>query len=491
MHETCDTKFEPMDESRHAELDAMDETRDAELGRQLEAFGEPEHGPAYWRDVRQAVAKTRRPSFGGRLRASFAPRRVRLALAAAAVAVVAAATLLVGLPGSEGPQSVSAAEVLRNALAARSSLQTWQADGFIEWFDAGLWKEYHAYATRRFHVVQAAGGSGYETYDLVMVAGHRLADRQIEVYDATTGIAIGYDGSERTWGAEKNGPLGSPDAGGIPLIDAPTAIRVLAASGALHLDETVVAGRAAWTVTCPEDELAGLPPSGEDRPVYTVTVDKETWQPLAVQEVRDGRVTFRVRYSNVRVNEPLADDAFTLELPPGVHVKPEDKGFHRFTLDEAATRPGVTPLVPDFVPSGYERSDVAVADSSVIERAIENIDVSFTTRYVFALAYRRGFDWLTVTTRIVRDPDYTWDIDLCEEYDQDWSSRARVEVPIASGAFAGTTARILEVSVTSVPHLWAVKDGVLLTIAGIATADELLEVAESLEVYPGPSPAAE
>ena len=44
---------------------------------------------------------------------------------------------------------------------------------------------------------------------------------------------------------------------------------------------------------------------------------------------------------------------------------------------------------------------------------------------------------------------------------------------------------------TSVPHLWAVKDGVLLTVAGIATADELLAVAQSLEVYPGPSPAAE
>jgi hypothetical protein len=37
------------------------------------------------------------------------------------------------------------------------------------------------------------------------------------------------------------------------------------------------------------------------------------------------------------------------------------------------------------------------------------------------------------------------------------------------------------------PHLWAVKDGVLLTIAGGATAEELLAIAESLRVYPGAS----
>ena len=56
-----------------------------------------------------------------------------------------------------------------------------------------------------------------------------------------------------------------------------------------------------------------------------------------------------------------------------------------------------------------------------------------------------------------------------------------------SGAFAGARARILVATTTSMPHLWAVKDGVLLTIAGGATAEELLAIAESLQVYPGAS----
>src|SRR5512137_908845 len=101
-----------MDESRDTEFEAIGESRDAELGKQLEAFGEPAHGPDYWRDVRQAVAaakaeakeaqstagEARRPSFGARLRAALAPRRARLAFAAAAIAAVTAVALLAGLP---------------------------------------------------------------------------------------------------------------------------------------------------------------------------------------------------------------------------------------------------------------------------------------------------------------------------------------------------------------------------------------------------------
>ena len=65
------------------------------------------------------------------------------------------------------------------------------------------------------------------------------------------------------------------------------------------------------------------------------------------------------------------------------------------------------------------------------------------------------------------------------------SDLVRTETRITSGAFAGTTAWIVVATQSSAPHLWAVKDGVLLTIAGGATAEELLAVADSLQVYPG------
>ncbi len=319
-----------MDEARDTGLEAMDEARDTELGKQLETFGEPDHGPEYWSDVRLAVAEAkaeaagearRRPVFGRRLRAALSPRRARLALAVAAIAAVTAAVLLAGLPGTPGPEPVSAAEILDRALAATySSVQTWQADLKVKLFEAGVWDEYHAYITRRAHIVSRADGSQSETYSPVTAAGDRLMDRALEVYDATTGISTGYDGSEQTWGRGINIPLGPPDAGTIPLVDMAATVRAAASASNLKLDETVLDGRPAWTVTCSKGEMAGLPSPGEKWPVYTVLVDKQTWLLLGVREYTSGRLTFSARFSNVRVNEPLPEDAFSVKLPPGVHV---------------------------------------------------------------------------------------------------------------------------------------------------------------------------
>jgi hypothetical protein len=41
----------------------------------------------------------------------------------------------------------------------------------------------------------------------------------------------------------------------------------------------------------------------------------------------------------------------------------------------------------------------------------------------------------------------------------------------------------------TIPHLWAVKDGLLLTVGGDASAEQLLAVANSMETYAG-SPGA-
>jgi hypothetical protein len=461
----------------------MDETRDTELGRQLETLGEPDHGPGYWPDVRLRMAEAaaaRRPGFGHRLRAAFAPRLARLALAAAALVAVATAMVLVGLPGTPGSPSVSAAEVLDRALETYSSGHTWQADVLVKLFDADAWARWHAYVTRRLHVVQGADGGSRLTAGPVMAAGHRLDHPYTEVYDATTGKGAYYDAEARTWVVERNQPLGPPDGGTIPLLDAAAVCRALAASKTLRLDDTVVGGRPAWTVTCTKGEMAGLPPSNVDWPVYTVTIDKQTGLLLRAQEVQAGSLTFSCRYSNVRVDEPLPEHAFTQPLPRGEPVKRIDRGFRRVPLDEAAAARGVTPLVPGFVPGGYELSGVAVA-----ARAVTAIEV-VSARHVFALQYTRGFDALTVSTRTVDNWHYTVDVDPCDEFDQAWSKLARTVVTIKSGAFAGAKARILVASTTSAPHLWAVKDGVLLTIAGGATAKELLAVAESLQVYPGP-----
>jgi hypothetical protein len=409
-------------------------------------------------------------------------------MTAAALAAMAAAVLLAGLPHASGPESVSAAEVLDRALATYSSARTWQADLHLKWYDKDVWTKYHTYATRRAHLVWAADGSRHETFFPVMAAGHLLLDETLmETYDATTDKSAGFydeDGA-RSWEVSENLPLGSPDTGTVPLIDFATVCRALAASETLRLDETVVDGRLAWTVTCTKGELIGLPPSSGDWPVYRVTVDKQTWLMLGLDQIDSGRLTLSARYRDVRVNAPLPDDVFAAEVPPGVPVERTDGGFHRVTLDDAAATPCVRPLVPGVTPDRYELTCVSVAAHAL------TVNEAASGRDVLELQYTRGFDTLTVSTRAIDGRDYTVDVDPCEEFDQAWSKRARTEAPIESGAFVGITARVLVATTTSVPHLWAVKDGVLLTIAGVASAEELLVVAESLQVYPGASPAAE
>jgi hypothetical protein len=471
----------------------MKADRDRRLGAALGRLDVPDHRDGFfaavWAGVNQELAQpglARRPRLGQR---HHWRRHPLLMAASVAVAVVlVAVVVLVGLPGMRGPQTVSAAEVLDRALAAYSSLQTWQADMHLRWYDESVWTRYHAYATRRAHLVRAADGSGREAWSAVMAAGHRLpgGEASTEVWDLTTGKGGAYyDPETRAWSRETGLPLGPPDAGTVPGVDIGTTVRALASSKTLRLHETVVDGRPAWTVTCTRDEMARLPGGGKDQPAYRVLVDKQTSLLLGVDVVTAGRLALSARWRNVRVNEPLPKSVFTKQPPAGVTVKRIDLGFHRFTLDEAAATPGITPLVPRVVPGGYALSQVAVADRAALTIQIGEADETFRGRYVLALQYRRGFDALTVATRTIEGTNYTVGIDPCEG-DQAWSKRARTEVPIASGAFAGATARILVGSTSSAPHLWAVKDGVLLTIAGAASAEDLLAAAESLRVYPGP-----
>jgi hypothetical protein len=188
------------------------------------------------------------------------------------------------------------------------------------------------------------------------------------------------------------------------------------------------------------------------------------------------------RFRDLRVDNPLPSDAFSPPPSRGLTVTRSDLGFKRVTLDQARDTPGVAALAPGSLPDGYALSSAAIAPSAWTANHVVRAE------NVLALQYTSGFDALTVSTRTIADDYYSVDDDPFDDRaDPTWSKLARKEVPISRGAFAGTTARILVATTTTAPHLWAVKDGVLLTIAGGATADELLTIAESLQVYPGAS----
>jgi hypothetical protein len=214
-----------------------------------------------------------------------------------------------------------------------------------------------------------------------------------------------------------------------------------------------------------------------DWPVYEVTVDKRTWLPVRFREVTAGVLTAEVHFLDARYDAPLPAGVFTVDAPRSEASRRVDAGFRRISLEEARTTPSIAPLVPGFVPRGFRLAHAAVAPGALTANRLVK------GRNVFEVQYTRGFDALTVATRTLADPYYKATEDPVDSYNPGWTALVRTEKRITSGAFAGADASIVVATTTSTPHLWAVKDGVLLTVAGGASADELLRIADSLQDY--------
>jgi hypothetical protein len=216
-----------------------------------------------------------------------------------------------------------------------------------------------------------------------------------------------------------------------------------------------------------------------------VTVDRQTRLPLRTQAWYKGVLFSETRLENVRANVALPSNAFTLVFPPGTEVSRHDMGFRSVSLGGAAARVGYEPLVPTKVPAGCTLSLIAVGPKAESPQGTD----------VVSLRYARGFDAVIVTTRRVEHPQqFAQDDALGYGYRMPWSGSFSVPqggyvagpavVRLTAGALAGVRARLV-MGPLIVPHLWAWKGHTLLTIAGAATTDELVAMANSMKEYQG------
>jgi hypothetical protein len=415
-----------------------------------------------------------------RLLAVFA-RHHRLAFGIAALAAVAlvAGLLLVGPPRGGGPEPVSASQVLQRALRALSSGRTLAAEVTIKVPKSAVWTPQTGYDVEHYRILLRADGSfritgrGASRIEWLPISGsHPPVD---VVFDARRGVLSTYSPGQGL--IERIGyPPGPPDrwAGLVTEYDFSAAGRALEAGGGARLRTAVYEGRPAWVITCSLVSGPSGPVITDEWPIYELTIDRATAFPVCFRALQDGVMQAEIRYRNVRIDEPQPDRAFELKAPAGAPVTRIQKGFRRATLAEIASLPGYTALVPASVPRGYRLTQAASAPYAVTaNRMVKG-------RKVVALQYARGFDSLTVTTRTVADAWFAAEYDPLE-LDQSWVEIVAWPATIPGGAFRGVTAQVVVAPVTTTPHLWAVKDGVLLTVAGSATAEELLAVAASLE----------
>jgi hypothetical protein len=256
-------------------------------------------------------------------------------------------------------------------------------------------------------------------------------------------------------------------------------VRALLAAEDPRVREVVYQGRPAWRLDIDVVPNAIVPDFSSDH--LQLIVDQETGIPVRVLETNDGDFWRELRIEDLAVNVDLPPDTFRLEFPPGADVARMDDGFRQVELSDVAGIVGYAPLVPAWVPEGYDLAEVAVAS----EAAPTGAEGGNPTRMVVSLSYRRGLDQFLVTTRLAQVPSQgeselppaqLWGDPLAtgEGYVDE-----REQITIARGALAGQQAELVVVP-RGIPHVWALTNELVVTVGGDLSRAELVQVTESL-----------
>ena len=476
--------------------------RDKRLGEALDQMGVPDHAPDFFsrldealdeideteRSLTQIPAETTSdekgwenmspsPRYAGH---AHSARRPSVAAAFAAIAAVAAVAYAVvtflptPLPDRiaevVGPQIATAAEIteqVRQAVTGATSLRGVLVIAEKDSSDAAL-------REMRWDFSATAEG------DIRMSGTNTMGDGTVVVediaYNATDGVERRYsDDSVFPMAIERTGLApGVPDeyAGEWVLQRRlGSLVRALLAAPDSQVTETTYEGRDAWVLdVAVEPNLVA--DYSADR--LEVTVDQDTGFPARVVATYQGNLVQEMRLESLEIDPVLPEDAFDLALPAGVDAFPQDMGFVRVVPDAVADAVEYAPVTPEWLPEGYELSTVAVASEA---QATGKEGMNPPSRGVVSMVYRRGFDRFVVTTRLTGTDPAAWSDPLSGG--EGFIDRPE-EITLASGVFAGGRAERV-VDPNSVPHLWVLGDELVLTVAGDLTAEEIVQVAESLQ----------
>lgn len=248
-------------------------------------------------------------------------------------------------------------------------------------------------------------------------------------------------------------------------------VRALVEMGDPRVETTVYAGRQVWSLATPvrQDGLAG---AGGSPDHLEVKVDVQTGIPVHARWTVDGKLRRELRITAMALDPDVSRSRLTVDVPEGVALSRSDQGFERVELGELEHVVGYTPLVPSWLPDGYELADVTVARRGG-PTGSEGMNPQAPD--VVSLLYRRGFDRIVLSTRVAVPGDWSDPLATGEGF-ADRPEAIRLE----RGALSGVEANLLIVPL-AIPHIWALTDELVVTVAGDLDRGELLRVAESLE----------
>ena len=459
--------------------------RDERLGSELRGLGVPDPGPEFYARLEQRLAKEA-PAPRRRQRPAWQPPLfVGGAVAAVILAVVAASTLFTGdgtapvRPSPSDTRLISASEVRTRVSTALASLRSLSGEVTIECAiprgdcfppDVG------GRTSLRWSFVTTAAGderiTGIGRQDDVAYSAARREQRA-----RTESVPRGQ--------VITNLPPGPPDQAARPSVlrrDVASVVRAfLTTTGEVPVTEVTEQGRPAWRLVTPVDpnKLAGPGNSGDQ---LEVVVDRETGFPLRVTESLSGTFLHGVRLSNLVVDGPVDPASFTIDFPAGATPFRQDVGFRALPLIQVRSAVGYQPLLPsaESLPAGFQLAEVTVATRA---QPTGSEGANPQSRNVVSVAYRRGFDRIVVTTRstgvtrrcIPASTSTCWADPLA-------SGGGFRDEPqpftVAAGALAGAQAGLV-LSPRAVPHVWAINDRLVVTVAGDASGEERRRMAES------------
>jgi hypothetical protein len=218
-----------------------------------------------------------------------------------------------------------------------------------------------------------------------------------------------------------------------------------------------------------------------------LTVDRRTWLIVRWSLLLRGQVVWDERLTHVRVNKPLASEDLQPSCPARTVVREKTAGFRRVPFETAAHTWPTTPLEPRTLPTGFGRFAAAVSSATTFTYWDERGGKGYWPRShdVTQLAYSSGLLRFLVTTRAQPSGgDLPADLLTADPFEHasaaDRLATQVEQVQLTGGAWRGTTAYVV-MPILDSPHLWAWKDGVLLTVGGDLTRDQLVAVANSLE----------
>ena len=454
--------------------------RDEELGAALRELETPEHTPDFYATLHHRLAEEPLSSLAARRRRRQARRTgLRWGLRIAAVAGVAAIVLVaIGIPRTErtpriaGPGVATVAEIKAKVRAALATAKNLSGLLVVDGPDKG--------DEARFSYALTDRG------DFRLVARDRPKDI---AYDATTGVERSYstleDGTK--FAVESTGLApGPPDPHPSDWVfprDFGAVVRAFLAAKDPRVKEVTYGGRPAWQLDMAVAPNLIVVELGVSADHLSITVDQQTGIPVKIVEKFQGRFLSESRIEKLAVDRDLPPGTFTLDLPPDLKLEHRDFGFRRVPLARVESIVGYAPLVPAWVPEGYELTEIAVARESGYPTGVEGGNPP--SEGVLSLSYRRGLDQFLVTTRLSRivapgepqrPPEELWSDPLA-------TGEGFVDEPeritLSDGALAGGEAELLIVP-RNVPHVWALTNELVVTVSGDLNRAQLIRVTESL-----------